>query len=203
MDYEERLYAAGRIPGGFLRREGKPPERAILTGRLIDRPLRPLFPSWLRDDIQIVATTLSMDEEVPPDVLAVTGASVATLVAQIPFAGPMAAVRVGLLNDEFIINPTFREIEKGDLDLVVAGTPDGVVMVEAGANQLPEQDVIEAIEFGYEAIQELIKAQQDLIQELGISIVVEEKEEENQEVLNFINQQASEEIKKKFSLNLI
>lgn len=116
--------------------------------------------------------------------------------AQIPFAGPMAAVRVGLLNDEFIINPTFREIEKGDLDLVVAGTPDGVVMVEAGANQLPEQDVIEAIEFGYEAIQELIKAQQDLIQELGISIVVEEKEEENQEVLNFINQQASEEIKK-------
>ncbi|MBD2395796.1 polyribonucleotide nucleotidyltransferase [Cyanobacterium aponinum FACHB-4101] len=199
VDYEERLYAAGRIPGGFLRREGKPPERAILTGRLIDRPLRPLFPSWLRDDIQIVATTLSMDEEVPPDVLAVTGASVATLVAQIPFAGPMAAVRVGLLNDEFIINPTFREIEKGDLDLVVAGTPDGVVMVEAGANQLPEQDVIEAIEFGYEAIQELIKAQQDLIQELGISIVVEEKEEENQEVLNFINQQASEEIKKVLS----
>ncbi|RMD69002.1 MAG: polyribonucleotide nucleotidyltransferase [Cyanobacteria bacterium J149] len=199
VDYEERLYAAGRIPGGFLRREGKPPERAILTGRLIDRPLRPLFPSWLRDDIQIVATTLSMDEEVPPDVLAVTGASVATLVAQIPFAGPMAAVRVGLLNDEFIINPTFREIEKGDLDLVVAGTPDGVVMVEAGANQLPEQDVIEAIEFGYEAIQELIKAQQDLIQELGINIVVEEKEEENQEVLNFINQQASEEIKKVLS----
>jgi len=199
VDYEERLYAAGRIPGGFLRREGKPPERAILTGRLIDRPLRPLFPSWLRDDIQIVATTLSMDEEVPPDVLAVTGASVATLVAQIPFAGPMAAVRVGLLNDEFIINPTFREIEKGDLDLVVAGTPDGVVMVEAGANQLPEQDVIEAIEFGYEAIQELIKAQQDLIQELGINIVVEEKEEENQEVLNFINQQAAEEIKKVLS----
>ncbi|WP_330205153.1 polyribonucleotide nucleotidyltransferase [Cyanobacterium sp. Dongsha4] len=199
VDYEERLYAAGRIPGGFLRREGKPPERAILTGRLIDRPLRPLFPSWLRDDIQIVATTLSMDEEVPPDVLAVTGASVATLVAQIPFAGPMAAVRVGLLNDEFIINPTFREIEKGDLDLVVAGTPDGVVMVEAGANQLPEQDVIEAIEFGYEAIQELIKAQQDLIQELGINIVVEEKEEENQEVLNFISQQAAEEIKKVLS----
>jgi len=196
VDYEERLYAAGRIPGGFLRREGRPPERAILTGRLIDRPLRPLFPSWLRDDIQIVATTLSMDEEVPPDVLAVTGASVATLVAQIPFAGPMAAVRVGLLNDEFIINPTFREIEKGDLDLVVAGTPDGVVMVEAGANRLPEQDVIEAIEFGYEAIQELIKAQQDLIQELGISIVVEEKEEEDQTVANFITEQAAEEIKK-------
>lgn len=196
VDYEERLYAAGRIPGGFLRREGKPPERAILTGRLIDRPLRPLFPSWLRDDLQIVATTLSMDEDVPPDVLAVTGASVATLVAQIPFAGPMAAVRVGLVNDEFIINPTFREIENGDLDLVVAGTPDGVVMVEAGANQLPEQDIIEAIEFGYEAILELIQAQKDLIQELGIEIKVENKEEDNPVVVNFINEKASEEIKK-------
>ena len=197
VDYEERLYAAGRIPGGFLRREGRPPEKAILTSRLIDRPIRPLFPSWLRDDIQIVATTLSMDEEVPPDVLAVTGASVATLIAQIPFKGPMAAVRVGLLNDEFIINPTFREMEKGELDIVVAGTLDGVVMVEAGANQLPEQDIIEAIEFGYEAILELIKAQQDLIQELGIEMVIEEPaEEENEAVVNFIGEKASEDIKK-------
>ncbi|HIK36526.1 MAG: polyribonucleotide nucleotidyltransferase [Geminocystis sp.] len=196
VDYEERLYAAGRIPGGFLRREGKPPERAILISRLIDRPLRPLFPSWLRDDIQIIATTLSMDEDVPPDVLAVTGASVATMLAKIPFAGPMAAVRVGLLNDEFIINPTFREIEQGDLDLVVAGTPDGVVMVEAGANQLPEQDIIEAIEFGYEAIQELIKAQQDLLQELGIERVYEEREEFNETVYEFIRERAQEEVKK-------
>ena len=197
VDYEERLYAAGRIPGGFLRREGRPPEKATLTSRLIDRPIRPLFPSWLRDDIQIVATTLSMDEEVPPDVLAVTGASVASLIAQIPFKGPMAAVRVGLLNDEFIINPTFREMEKGELDIVVAGTPDGVVMVEAGANQLPEQDIIEAIEFGYEAILELIKAQQDLIQELGIEMVIEEPaEEENEAVVNFIGEKASEDIKK-------
>lgn len=195
VDYEERLYAAGRIPGGFLRREGRPPERATLTSRLIDRPLRPLFPSWLRDDLQIVATTLSMDEEVPPDVLAVTGASIATLVAQIPFCGPMAAVRVGLVHDEFIINPTFREIENGELDLVVAGTPDGIVMVEAGANQLPEQDIIEAIEFGYEAILELIQAQKDLIQELGIEIKVENPEEDNPAVVNLINEKATEEIK--------
>ena len=200
VDYEERLYAAGRIPGGFLRREGRPPEKAILTSRLIDRPIRPLFPSWIRDDIQVVATTLSMDEEVPPDVLAVTGASIATLIAQIPFQGPMAAVRVGLLNDEFIINPTFREIEKGDLDIVVAGTPEGVVMVEAGANQLPEQDIIEAIEFGYEAILELIKIQKDLIQELGIDIVVEEPpQQENEAVANFIAEKAAEEIKKVLS----
>ncbi len=171
VDYEERLYAAGRIPGGFLRREGRPPEKVTLTSRLIDRPMRPLLGQWLREDIQIVATTMSLDEEVPPDVLAVTGASIATLLAKIPFQGPMAAVRVGLVGDDFIINPTYSEIEAGDLDLVVAGTPDGVVMVEAGANQLPEQDVIEAIEFGYEAVLDLIQAQRDLIAEMGIEMV--------------------------------
>ena len=162
-DYEERLYAAGRIPGSFMRREGRPPERATLISRLIDRPLRPLFPTWMRDDIQIVATCLSLDERVPSDVLAVTGASVSTLLAGIPFNGPMAAVRVGLLGDDFVLNPSFREIERGDLDLVVAGTPDGVVMVEAGANQLSEQDITEAIDFGMEAVGELIKAQQDIL----------------------------------------
>ncbi len=174
VDYEERLYAAGRIPGGFLRREGRPPERATLISRLIDRPMRPLFPSWLRDDIQIVATTMSLDENVPPDVLAVTGASVATLLARIPFYGPMAGVRVGLVGDEFIINPTYREIEMGDLDLVVAGSPDGIIMVEAGANQLPEADMIEAIDFGYEAVRDLIQAQRDVMTQLGIDIVKEE-----------------------------
>ncbi|MCU0535308.1 MAG: polyribonucleotide nucleotidyltransferase [Hydrococcus sp. Prado102] len=196
VDYEERLYAAGRIPGGFLRREGRPPERAILTGRLIDRPIRPLFPSWLRDDLQIVATTLSMDEEVPPDVLAVTGASVATILAKIPFYGPMAAVRVGLIGDDFIINPTYKEIEAGDLDLVVAGTPDGVVMVEAGANQLPEQDVIEAIDFGYEAVRDLIKAQQELMQELGIELATAEPPVVNEALKTFISDRASDSIKK-------
>ena len=196
VDYEEKLYAVGRIPGGFLRREGRPPEKAILTSRLIDRPLRPLFPSWLRDDIQIVGTTMSMDEEVPPDVLAVTGASVAVLLAQIPFYGPMAAVRVGLVGDDFIINPTYKEVEKGDLDLVVAGSPDGIVMIEAGANQLPEEDIIEAIDFGYEAVQELIEAQRSLIQELGIEIATAEPPEVNQELQNFISERASDDIKK-------
>ena len=162
VDVEERMYAAGRIPGSFFRREGRPSERAILTCRLIDRPIRPLFPSWMRDDIQIVATCLSLDERVPPDVLAVTGASMATLLAGIPFYGPMATVRVGLLGDDFVLNPSYREIERSELDLVVAGTPQGVIMVEAGANQLAEQDVIEAIDFGYEAVSELIKAQQNL-----------------------------------------
>ena len=196
VDYEEKLYAVGRIPGGFLRREGRPPERATLTSRLIDRPIRPLFPSWLRDDIQIVATTMSLDEEVPPDVLAVTGASVAVLLAEIPFYGPMAAVRVGLVGDDFIINPTYKEVEKGDLDLVVAGTPDGVVMVEAGANQLPEEDIIEAIDFGYEAVQELIAEQRNLIKELGIEIATAEPPEVNEALQNFISERASDDIKK-------
>jgi len=195
VDYEERLYAAGRIPGGFLRREGRPPERATLISRLIDRPMRPLFPSWLRDDIQIVATTLSMDEHVPPDVLAATGASMATLMARIPFYGPMAVVRVGLLGDDFIINPTYDEIEKGDLDLVVAGSPDGVIMVEAGANQLPEQDVIEAIDFGYEVVQDLIKAQNDLLSELGIERVVEPEPETDPTLEEYIAEQASKPVK--------
>ncbi len=196
VDYEEKLYAVGRIPGGFLRREGRPPEKAILASRLIDRPLRPLFPSWLRDDIQVVATTMSMDEEVPPDVLAVTGASVAVLLAEIPFYGPMAAVRVGLVGDDFILNPSFKEVEQGDLDLVVAGTPDGVIMVEAGANQLPEQDIIEAIDFGYEAVQELIAAQRELIKDLGIEIAVAEPPVVDENLVNFISDRATADIKK-------
>ncbi|MDB9493660.1 polyribonucleotide nucleotidyltransferase [Spirulina major CS-329] len=194
VDYEERLYAAGRIPGGFLRREGRPPEKVTLTSRLIDRPLRPLFPQWLRDDIQIVATTLSMDEQVPPDILAVTGASVAVILAQIPFCGPMAAVRVGLVGDDFIINPTFKEIEDGDLDLVVAGTPDGVVMVEAGANQLPEQDIIEAIEFGYEAVQDLIAAQRELMADLGLELVQAEAPVTDSALADFVAKQATKGI---------
>ncbi|MBD2636591.1 polyribonucleotide nucleotidyltransferase [Limnothrix sp. FACHB-881] len=195
VDYEERLYAAGRIPGSFQRREGRPPEKAILTGRLIDRPLRPLFPNWLRDDIQVVATTVSLDPDVPPDVLAVTGASIATLLAQIPFQGPMAAVRVGLVGDEFIINPTYAEIEKGELDLVVAGSPDGVVMVEAGANQLPEADIIEAIDFGYEAVRDLIQAQRDIIAELGLELVTAEPPAIDTTLEDFIRSRTTGEIK--------
>jgi polyribonucleotide nucleotidyltransferase len=204
VDYEERLYAAGRIPGGFLRREGRPPEKVTLTSRLIDRPLRPLFPGWLRDDIQIVATTLSMDEQVPPDVLAVTGASIAVLQAKIPFYGPMAAVRVGLVGDDFIINPTYKEIEAGDLDLIVAGSPDGVIMVEAGANQLPEQDIIEAIDFGYEAVQDLIEAQRELMAALGIEVTVEERPEEDSSLEQFIRDRTTTQIKEiltKFELD--
>ena len=193
-DYEERLYAAGRIPGSFMRRESRPPERATLIARLIDRPMRPLFPGWMRDDLQVVATCLSLDERVPPDVLAVTGASMATLLAKIPFYGPMAAVRVGLLGDDFVLNPSYREIERSDLDLVVAGTPQGVIMVEAGANQLPEQDVIEAIDFGYEAVSELIKAQQDLLKTLGIEQVIPEPKADDDTLPKFLEKECAKGI---------
>jgi len=193
-DYEERLYAAGRIPGSFMRREGRPPERATLISRLIDRPMRPLFPSWLRDDLQIVATCMSLDERVPADVLSVTGASMATLLAGIPFYGPMAAVRVGLLGDDFVLNPSYREIERGDLDLVVAGTPEGIVMVEAGANQLPEQDVIEAIDFGYEAVCELIKAQESILKDAGIEQVKPEQPEEDSTLPVYLEKECTKAI---------
>jgi polyribonucleotide nucleotidyltransferase len=136
-----------------------------------------------------------MDEQVPPDVLAVTGASLAVMLAKIPFMGPMAAVRVGLVGDDFIINPTYAEIEAGELDLVVAGSPAGVIMVEAGANQLPEQDIIEAIDFGYEAVRDLIKAQQDLLAELGIEPVQETAPEPDSTLANFIRDRAETQIK--------
>ena len=193
-DYEEKLYAAGRIPGGFMRREGRPPERATLIARLIDRPMRPLFPSWMRDEIQIVASCLSLDERVPADVLAVTGASIATLLGEIPFYGPMSAVRVGLIGDDFILNPSYREIEKGDLDIVVAGSNEGIVMIEAGANQLSEQDTIEAIDFGYEAVTELIKAQENLLEELGIKQVKPVDPEEDDKLISYLEKNCSKPI---------
>jgi len=203
-DYEEKLYAAGRIPGGFMRREGRPPERATLIARLIDRPMRPLFPSWMRDEIQIVASCLSLDERVPADVLAVTGASIATLLGEIPFYGPMAAVRVGLIGDDFILNPSYREIERGDLDIVVAGSPEGIVMIEAGANQLSEQDTIEAIDFGYEAVTELIKSQEDLLQDLGIKQIKPSDPEEDKTLPSYLEKNCTKPIElvlKKFDLS--
>ena len=177
-----------------MRRESRPPERATLACRLIDRPIRPLFPSWMRDDLQVVATVLSVDERMPPDVLAVTGASLATLLAKIPFYGPMAAVRVGLLGDDFILNPSYREIDRSELDLVVAGTPDGVVMVEAGAQQLPEQDMIEAIDFGYEAVGELIRHQKETLEALGIEQVIPEAPAEDTTVPDYLAKKCSKDI---------
>ena len=167
VDYEERLYAAGKIPGSFFRREGRPGQEAVLTSRLTDRPLRPLFSKSLRNDVQVVVTVLSADQENPPDILAICGASAALGISNIPFGGPVAAVRVGYIDDEYVLNPTFTQLNQSRLDLVVAGTKDGVIMVEAGAKEVAEDILLGALKFGQEANQEVIKLQEQLIQACG------------------------------------
>jgi polyribonucleotide nucleotidyltransferase len=168
VDYRENTYAAGKIPGGFFRREGRPNEKEILTCRVIDRPLRPLFPEGWNCETQIVALVLSADQENDSDVLAITGASFALTLSDIPFPTPIAAVRVGLTTDgRYLINPTFDEVDQGRLDLIVAGSADAVVMVEAGAKQISEEEMLEAIRHGHEAIKRLVAAQSELKAALG------------------------------------
>jgi len=167
VDYEERLYAAGKIPGGFIRREGRPSEEAVLACRLVDRPLRPLLPKEWRRDIQIIATVLSADQENDPDILAVIGSSAALLVSEVPFAGPVSAVHVGYINGELALNPTLAQLEESQLDLVVVSTKQSIVMIEAGAREIPEEVIPQAIKFGHEANQDIIKLQEQLQQTRG------------------------------------
>lgn len=147
VDYEERLYAVGKIPGGFIKREGRPSEAAILSGRMIDRPVRPLFPKGFRNDVQIVATVMSVEPGIEPGVLAMNGASVALSISKIPFGGPIGGVKVGRVDGQFVINPTADEMEKSDVSFVVAGTKDAILMVEGGANEVSEADALDAIMF--------------------------------------------------------
>jgi polyribonucleotide nucleotidyltransferase len=167
IDYEERLYAAGKIPGGFIRREGRPSEEAILACRLVDRPMRPLLPKEWRRDIQIVATVLSVDHENDPDVMAVIGASAALGISEIPFDGPVSAVHVGCINGELVLNPTLAELENSQLDLVVASTGKAIVMLEAGAKEVSEDILPKAIQFGFEANQDIIRLQEQIRQACG------------------------------------
>ena len=162
IDYEERLYSVGRIPGGFPRREGRASNDGILAMRLTDRPLRPLFPKGFRNEVQIVATTLSADQEHQPDTLITVGASAALMISNIPFAGPVSSVRVARIDGEFVVNPTFAQSDESDLDLIVAGTKDAVVMVEAGAREAPEDAILEAIERAMEANQVINKLQEQM-----------------------------------------
>jgi polyribonucleotide nucleotidyltransferase len=172
VEYEEKLYAAGRIPGSFFRREGRPGEGAILTARLTDRPLRPLFPSDFRNDVQIIITPLSVDQVNQPDVLAIVAASAALTISDIPFGvepfdGPVGAVRVGLIDGEFVVNPSFDQMEQSDLDLRLAGTRNAIVMVECGANEVPEETMVRALEFGHQSIQPLIDLQLEIQKAVG------------------------------------
>ena len=167
VDYEEKMYAAGKIPGGFIKREGRPSSDAILCARLIDRPIRPLFPKGFRNDVQIVATVLSVEQDNAPELAAMIGASAALTVSDIPFMGPIAGVRVGRINDEFIINPTEEQRKVSSLNLTVAGSYDAVMMVEAGANELPEEVILDAILFGHAAIKKIVEFQNNIQQECG------------------------------------
>jgi len=167
VDYEERLYSVGKIPGGFIKREGRPSESAILSGRLIDRPIRPLFAEGFRNDVQVVATVISVDQNNPPEIPAMIGASCALSISDIPFNGPIAGVRVGLIEGQFITNPTVEQQGKSDLNLVVAGTRDAVLMVEAGANELSEETMLDAISYGHEVIKEIVAFQDKIVAEVG------------------------------------
>jgi polyribonucleotide nucleotidyltransferase len=167
VEYEERMYAAGKIPGGFIKREARASEAATLAARLTDRPIRPLFPEGYKDDIQVVITVLSTDQENEPDVLGTIAASAALTISEIPFAGPVGAVRIGRINGEFVVNPTFSEVEESELDLIVSGTRDAIMMVEAGAKLLPEDVMAEAILFGHRALQPLIDIQEQLRDAVG------------------------------------
>ncbi|MBI2869236.1 MAG: polyribonucleotide nucleotidyltransferase [Chloroflexi bacterium] len=167
VDYEERLYAAGKIPGGFIRREGRPAEAAILAGRLTDRSIRPLLPKDWRKDVQVVATVLSADQENDPDTLALIGASAVLTLSEVPFAGPLGVVRVGYIKDKLVLNPTLAQLEESQLDLIVASTRTEIVMLEAGARELPEQIIREAIRYAHDANQEIIRLQDNMQQACG------------------------------------
>ncbi len=167
VDFEERMYAVGKIPGGFIKREGRPSEHAILASRLTDRPLRPLFPKGYRNDVQITVTVLSADQENDFDVLGISAASAALAISDIPFAGPVGAVRVGYVDEQLVINPTESELVDSRLDLVIAGTRDAIMMVEAGAKEVPEELVVEALRRGHEAILDVIALQEDLVKQAG------------------------------------
>ena len=167
IEFEERMYAAGKIPGGYIKREGRASENAILSARLTDRPIRPLFPEGYKDDVQIVITVLSHDQENDPDILGTIAASAALTISEVPFLGPIGAVRIGLIDGAFVINPTFDELKGSDLDLVVSGTRDAIMMVEAGANLISEAKMAEAIEFGHNAIKDLVKLQEELREKVG------------------------------------
>jgi len=167
VDYEEKMYAVGKIPGGFIKREGRPGESAILCSRLIDRPIRPLFPEGYRNDVQIVATVLSVEHDNAPEIAAMIGASCALTISDIPFLGPIAGVRVGRVNGEFVINPSVEQREQSDLNLTIAGSRDAVMMVEAGANELPEEVILEAILFGHEEIKKIVAFQDEIQKACG------------------------------------
>ena len=196
VNYEERLYAVGKIPGGFIKREGRPSEKAILASRLIDRPIRPLFADGFRNEVQIVSTVMSVDQDCSSEITAMFGSSLALSISDIPFEGPIAGVVVGRVDGEFVINPTVEQAEKSDIDLTVAGTKDAINMVEAGAEQVPEDVMLEAIIFGHEEIKRLIAFQEEIAAKVGKEKMEVTLYEIDPELEQAVRAFAEEELKK-------
>ena len=167
VEYEERLYAVGKIPGGFIKREGRPSENAILFGRAVDRPLRPLFPKGYRNDVQVVCTVVSVEQDNLPEILAINAASMALSISSIPFTTPVAAVQIGLIDGNYVLNPTSKEREESILQLTVCATKDRVMMIEAGGDEIPEDVMIGAIEYGFEKCQEIVAFQEEAMAKLS------------------------------------
>lgn len=195
VDFEEKLYSVGKIPGGFLKREGKPSEKAILTSRLIDRPLRPLFPEGFRNDVQVVATVLSVDQDCTPDIVAMIGSSIALSISDIPFNGPTGSVLIGRVDGEFIVNPNQEQRENSDLHLVVSGTKDAIMMVEAGAQEVDESVVLEGILFAHEEIKKIVEFIEKIVDEVGHEKCEVELHLPSEEMINLVNDFSREKMR--------
>ena len=196
VNYQEKLYSVGKIPGGFIKREGRPSENATLAARMIDRPMRPLFPEGFKNEVQIISTVLSVDQDCSPELTAMLGSSLAVSISKIPFNGPIAGVKVGRVNGEFIINPTPEELEASELDLTVAGTKDAINMVESSAKEVPEDIMLEALMFGHEAVKKLIAFEEEIIAEIGEEKMEYEKLEIEEEMKEEITSLISEKMDK-------
>ncbi|MEA3492854.1 MAG: polyribonucleotide nucleotidyltransferase [Candidatus Margulisiibacteriota bacterium] len=194
VDFEEKLYAIGRIPGGFFKREGRPTETAILTARRIDRPIRPLFPKGFRNDVQLVITPLSVDQDNPPDILAINAASAALTISDAPFDGPIGAARIGRVDGEFIVDPTYDQVMNSDLDVVIAGIEDKISMIECGSDEVAETDVLEAIKLGQKKIKEVIKLQKELLKKTGEKKAEFKLYEPNEKISKYVKDKSGSRI---------
>jgi polyribonucleotide nucleotidyltransferase len=203
VEYRERTYAAGKIPGGFFKREGRPSEKEILSSRLIDRPIRPLFAEGFNCDTQIIATVISGDQENPGDILGITGASLALCLSKIPFLGPIAGVRVGRINGQYILNPTMAQMEESELEIVIAGNQESIIMVEGKAKEVSEEIFVGALKFGHQAILELIHFQQEIIDEIKPEKVRVKPPEKPAELVNLIQQRTLEQMEDWWELGKI
>ena len=197
INYQEKSYAAGKIPGGYFKREGRPSEHEVLTSRLIDRPIRPLITKDFNFPTQVIITVMSTDQENSPDTLSLTAASAALMISDIPFEGPIGGVRVGRINNEFIFNPSPEQREEGDVNIIVAATNEALVMVEGGAKEVSEAEVIDALMYAHDCIKELIKLQEELVDGLNIEKREIIKQEENTEIAEIVKSFATEKLDRK------